>query len=158
MSIVYLALGTNLDDRRANLQNAIIALPPALTALESSFIYETLPWGVMDQPAFLNMAVRGETKLKPRELLTQIKHLEKQLGRQPSIRYGPRKIDLDLLFYDDLVLHTSELIIPHPGLQQRAFVLVPLADLAPEFIHPVSGKTVRQMLAEVSTEGVKRYG
>ena len=158
MSTVYLALGTNLGDRSANLKDAIAALPPTLSALESSPVYETAPWGVTDQPAFLNMVVRGKTEYAPRELLKQLKLLETQLGRLPSIRYGPRKIDIDLLFYDDQILNTPELSIPHPGVPARSFVLVPLADLAPELVHPVSGKTIRQLLAEVNTDGVLRYG
>ena len=157
-SIVTLALGTNLGDRPGNLQAAIAALPPAVTVLEQSFVYETLPWGVTDQPSFLNMVIKGETRQKPQELLKKLKELETQLGRLPSIHYGPRKIDIDILFYDDLILDTPELTLPHPHLHERAFVLVPLADLAPEQIHPVLGKTIRQLLAEVDTTGVKRYG
>jgi 2-amino-4-hydroxy-6-hydroxymethyldihydropteridine diphosphokinase len=157
-STVYLALGTNLGDRPGNLQNAIAGLPPVVTVLESSPVYKTLPWGVTDQPAFLNMVIKAETHSEPLELLKQLKLLETRLGRLPSIRYGPRLIDIDLLFYDDLILNTAELTIPHPNLHERAFVLVPLSDLAPEFIHPVTGKTVRQLLAEVSATGVKRYG
>ena len=157
-STVYLAMGTNLGDRPGNLQNAIAGLPPVVTVLESSPVYETLPWGVTDQPAFLNMVIKAETHSEPLELLKQLKLLETRLGRLPSIRYGPRLIDIDLLFYDDLILNTAELTIPHPNLHERAFVLVPLLDLAPEFIHPVTGKTVRQLLAEVSATGVKRYG
>ena len=156
--IVYLALGTNLGDRPANLRAAIAALPPGVTVLANSPIYETPPWGVTDQPAFLNMVIKGETHLSPQRLLKHLKHLETRLGRVPSIRYGPRKIDLDLLFYDDILLNTPELTIPHPRLHERAFVLVPLADLAPELVHPVLGKTVRQLLAEVDTTGVKPYG
>ena len=157
-STVYLALGTNLGDCPGNLQNAIAGLPPVVTVLESSPVYETLPWGVTDQPAFLNMVIKAETHSEPLELLKQLKLLETRLGRLPSIRYGPRLIDIDLLFYDDLILNTAELTIPHPNLHERAFVLVPLSDLAPDFIHPVTGKTVRQLLAEVSATGVKRYG
>jgi 2-amino-4-hydroxy-6-hydroxymethyldihydropteridine diphosphokinase len=157
-SIVYLALGTNLGDRPENLRAAIAALPPAVTVLERSPVYETPPWGVTDQPAFLNMVIKGETRRKPQRLLKHLKSLETQLGRLPSVRYGPRKIDIDLLFYDGILLKTPELTIPHPNLHERAFVLVPLADLAPELLHPVFGKTVRQMLAEVDATGVKRYG
>jgi 7,8-dihydro-6-hydroxymethylpterin-pyrophosphokinase len=87
-----------------------------------------------------------------------LKHLETQLGRAPSIRNGPRLIDVDILFYGDLVLNTSELTIPHPHLQERAFVLVPLADLAPDFVHPAFGKSVGALLEAVDTTGVKRYG
>jgi 2-amino-4-hydroxy-6-hydroxymethyldihydropteridine diphosphokinase len=156
--IIYLALGTNLGDRPANLRAALAALPPVVMVQGSSPIYETPPWGVTDQPAFLNMVIKGKTRLGAQNLLKHLKHLETRLGRVPSIRYGPRKIDLDLLFYDDILLNTPELTIPHPSLHERAFVLVPLADLAPELVHPVLGKTVRQLLAEVDTTGVKPYG
>jgi 2-amino-4-hydroxy-6-hydroxymethyldihydropteridine diphosphokinase len=157
-NIVYLALGTNLGDRPGNLQATITAFPPAVKVLEMSPIYETLPWGVTDQPAFLNMVLKGKTRLAPLALLTHLKDLEIQMGRRPSVRYGPRKIDIDLLFYDDIILNTTRLTIPHPNLHERAFVLVPLADLAPELVHPVFGKTVRRLLAQVGTAGVKRYG
>ena len=155
---VTLALGTNLGDRPANLQAAIAALPPVVTVHQQSFVYETLPWGVTDQPSFLNMVIIGETSQKPLELLKSLKELETRLGRIPSIHYGPRKIDIDILFYDTLILDTPQLTLPHPHLHERAFVLVPLADLAPERIHPILGRTIRQLLAEVDTTGVKRYG
>jgi 2-amino-4-hydroxy-6-hydroxymethyldihydropteridine diphosphokinase len=158
MHIVYLALGTNLGDRPANLQAAVAALPPAVTVLEKSPVYETQPWGVTDQPAFLNMVIKGKTRQGPQNLMRHLKLLEARLGRLPSIRYGPRKIDIDLLFYDDMLLNTPELTIPHPGLHERAFVLVPLADLAAELIHPVFGKSIRQLLGELDTSGVQRYG
>ena len=154
---VTLALGTNLGDRPANLQAAIAALPPVVTVHQQSFVYETLPWGVTDQPSFLNMVIIGETGQKPLELLKSLKELETRLGRIPSIHYGPRKIDIDILFYDTLILDTPQLTLPHPHLHERAFVLVPLADLAPERIHPILGRTIRQLLAEVDTTGVKRY-
>jgi 2-amino-4-hydroxy-6-hydroxymethyldihydropteridine diphosphokinase len=157
-NIITLALGTNLGDRLGNLRAAIAALPPAVTVLEQSFVYETLPWGVTDQPSFLNMVIKGKTHQKPQELLKNLKELETQLGRIPSIQYGPRKIDIDILFYDNLIFDSPELTLPHPHLHERAFVLVPLADLAPERIHPVFGRTIRQLLAEVDTTGVKRYG
>ena len=156
--IIYLALGSNLGDRLANLKAAIAALASVVTVLAESPIYETPPWGVTDQPPFLNMVLKGETRLAPLALLEYLKQLETQLGRLPSIRYGPRLIDMDILFYDELVLNTPELTIPHPHLQERAFVLVPLADLAAELVHPVFGKTVRQFLAAMDTTGVKRYG
>ena len=157
-AIVYLALGSNLSDRTANLEAMIAALPPAVKVLELSPIYETPPWGVTDQPAFLNMVIKGETTLAPEALLAHLKRLETKLGRLPSIRYGPRLIDIDILFYGDLILNTPALTLPHPHLHERAFVLVPLADLAAEFIHPILEKSVSQLLAAVDTTGVKRYG
>jgi 2-amino-4-hydroxy-6-hydroxymethyldihydropteridine diphosphokinase len=157
MHIIYLALGTNLGDRFANLQAAIAALPPAVRVRSRSPVYETLPWGLTSQPAFLNMVLKGETALAPVELLKHLKLLETELGRLPSVRWGPRRIDMDILFYDQLILDTPELTIPHPRLHERAFVLVPLADLAPGLVHPVLGKPVSQLLAAVDTTGVKRY-
>jgi 2-amino-4-hydroxy-6-hydroxymethyldihydropteridine diphosphokinase len=154
---IYLALGSNLGDRAANLQTAIAALPRAVTVLAQSPVYETPPWGLTDQPLFLNMALKGETSLGPVELLKQLKMLETRLGRLPAVRWGPRLIDMDILFYADLVLDIQGLVIPHPRLHQRAFVLVPLADLAPDFVHPVFCKPVRELLAEVDSTGVKRY-
>ena len=158
MPIVYLALGTNLGDRLANLQAAIAALSPAVKVLACSPIYKTEPWGLTDQPAFLNMIVRAETGLPPLELLKTLKQLELELGRLPAVRWGPRRIDLDILFYDDLLLDTPDLKIPHPRLPERAFVLVPLADPAPELVHPALHRTIRELLTDVDTKGVTLYG
>jgi 2-amino-4-hydroxy-6-hydroxymethyldihydropteridine diphosphokinase len=155
--IIFLALGSNIGDRFANLQAGIASLPPAVRVLAKSAVYETPPWGFTDQPAFLNMVLQGETALAPEELLKYLKHLEAKLGRLPTVRWGPRQIDIDILFYDELILDTQELVIPHPGLPERAFVLVPLADLAPGLVHPLMGKTIRQLLAEVDVAGVKHY-
>jgi 2-amino-4-hydroxy-6-hydroxymethyldihydropteridine diphosphokinase len=155
--IAYIALGTNLGDRSANLRAALEAFPPDVRVLAESHVYETPPWGYADQPAFLNMAVRTETDLEPEALLGYLKQLEAQLGREPSFRNGPRRIDLDILFYDDLVLDESSLSIPHPRLHERAFVLVPLADLAPDLRHPVLGQTVREMLATNDSAGISQY-
>jgi 2-amino-4-hydroxy-6-hydroxymethyldihydropteridine diphosphokinase len=155
---IYLALGSNLGNRLANLQAAIAGLQPDMTARSQSPVYETPPWGITDQPAFLNMALEGKTDLEPVALLTRLKQLEVELGRRPSIRYGPRLIDLDILFYDHLVLDTPELTIPHPRLHERAFVLVPLADLAPDLVHPLLGQTVGALLETIDTTGVERYG
>ncbi|MBE3038513.1 MAG: 2-amino-4-hydroxy-6-hydroxymethyldihydropteridine diphosphokinase [Chloroflexi bacterium] len=155
--IIYLALGTNLGDRFANLQAAIAALPPAVRVLAQSPVYETPPWGLTDQPAFLNMVLKGQTALAPVELLKHLKLLETELGRLPTVRWGPRRIDMDILFYDKLILDTPELTIPHPRLHERAFVLVPLADLEPDLVHPVLGATIKQLRSALDTTGVKRY-
>jgi 2-amino-4-hydroxy-6-hydroxymethyldihydropteridine diphosphokinase len=156
MPIVYLALGTNLGDRRANLQAALEALPPSVVVRRASPVYETPPWGMTDQPAFLNMVVEAETEQSPEELLAHLKHLETILGRTPSVRYGPRLIDMDILFYEDRVIDSPGLTIPHPSLHERAFVLVPLADLAPDLIHPLLGKTIRDLLTGVDASGIVR--
>jgi len=155
--VIYLALGTNLGDRLANLLAAWAALPPLAVVRQSSPIYETPPWGLTDQPVFLNMVLKGDTSLTPQELLKQVKLLETKLGRVPAVRWGPRQIDMDILFFDDLVLDSPELTLPHPHLHERAFVLVPLADLAPGLYHPVLHQTIRELLAAVDTTGVKRY-
>ena len=149
-----LALGTNLGDRLANLRAALDALPPEVVLLDKSKIYETPAWGFEDQPAFLNMAIKGGTDLEPEPLLKHLKQLETRLGREPSFHWGPRLIDIDLLFYDDLILDTPRLVIPHPRLQERAFVLVPLADIAPDFIHPILGKTIRQLLEGMDNSNI----
>jgi len=155
---IYLALGSNLGDRLANLKGAVAALPPGVTVQAESPVYETPPWGYTDQPPFLNMVLQGATELQPLPLLAHLKQLERRLGRGKTFRWGPRRIDIDILFYEDLVLETPRLSIPHPGLAQRAFVLVPLADLAADLRHPVLGKSVRELLARVDANGVKRYG
>lgn len=155
--IIYLALGTNLGDRLANLHAALAALPPSVIVRQFSPIYETPPWGFADQPVFLNTVLKADTPLTPQKLLKQLKHLETRLGHVPTVRWGPRQIDIDILFFDNLVLDSPELTLPHPHLHERAFVLVPLADLAPGMLHPVLRKTIRELLAVVDTTGVKRY-
>lgn len=152
---IYLALGTNLGDRNANLRAVVEALAPEVVVLAKSRIYETPAWGVEDQPPFLNMVVKGETELAPAAVLSSVKQLERELGRKPTFRWGPRLIDIDILLYDNLVLDARELVIPHPHLHERAFVLVPLADLAPDLIHPVLHKTIRALLDVVDTSGIR---
>jgi len=157
MSLIYLALGTNLGDRLANLRDAIAALAPDVRVLSESTVYETPPWGYTDQPAFLNMVVEAETGLNPRALLETLKKREDELGRVKNFRYGPRHIDLDILFYDNLVLDEDALEIPHPRLHERAFVLVPLADLAPEFVHPVLGQDIKALLSALDYEEISPF-
>lgn len=154
---VYIALGTNLGDRLANLRAAVAAMPPEVTLLAESHVYETPPWGYEDQPPFLNMVVKAETTLEPEPLLKYLKQVEAELGREQNFRWGPRLIDLDILFYDDLFLDTPPLVIPHPRLHERAFVLVPLADVAPELVHPVLQKSIKDILSELEMEGIARF-
>ena len=110
---------------------------------------ETEPWGVRDQPKFINMAAKMETSLGPEKLLNILKKIEVEMGRIPTIRWGPRVIDLDILFYDDLIMKTPDLEIPHPGIKDREFVLRPLAEIAPDKVHPVLKKSVKELLGEI---------
>jgi len=148
--LVYLAMGTNLGDRHNNLKEALQLLADKVEIAAISRLYETAPAYVLDQPAFLNMAVKGRTSLLPIDLLTYLKDMETKIGREKTVRYGPRKIDLDILFYDDWVVNIPlQLHIPHPRMVERAFVLHPLADIAPDFIHPILKQTVSELLAEL---------
>jgi 2-amino-4-hydroxy-6-hydroxymethyldihydropteridine diphosphokinase len=156
--IVFLGLGTNLGDRRQNLELSIQSLPPKMKVLARSQIYQSPPWGYVDQPAFLNMAVKAETALEPEALLAYIKEVEITVGRKPTFLYGPRLIDIDILFYSNCVIHSQRLTIPHPLLQERNFVLAPLADLAPDFIHPVTKEKVADLLARVGVSDLVLYG
>jgi 2-amino-4-hydroxy-6-hydroxymethyldihydropteridine diphosphokinase len=151
---VYLALGSNLGDRVQNLKAAVSALSPQMVVKAKSNIYETLPWGYDDQPRFLNMALKAETYLKPEPLLKHLKRLEIALGRKATFQNGPRLIDIDILLYDDLVLDTPALTIPHPHMHERGFVLLPLTDIAPDLIHPVTKKSVQEMLATSNLGGI----
>ena len=127
--MVYLALGSNMGNRLANLKNAVSQLARQMNVKKESPVYETPPWGFADQGAFLNQVVNVETHLKPEALLSHLKRLEASMGRVASFENGPRLIDIDILFFDDVVMDTPTLVIPHPRLHQRAFVLVPLAEL-----------------------------
>ncbi len=155
---IFLGLGTNLGDRARNLARARSLLPPQVVILAVSPIYETEPWGLKEQPRFLNQVVQVHTTLPPQALLDYLKAIERRMGRDfQQVRYGPRVIDLDILAYEDRIVNTAQLQVPHPRLEQRAFVLIPWADLAPQWRHPVTGQTLTAMLAHVDTTGVRAY-
>ena len=154
---VYLSLGANLGARLANLRRAVQRLAPSVTVTRASPVYETDPWGHPDQPNFLNQVVEARTDLSPADLLALNQRIEADLGRVPTFRYGPRAIDIDILFYDHAVVDAGGLQIPHPRLAERAFVLVPLCDLAPALVHPVTGLSAAQMLEQAGREGVRPY-
>ena len=153
---LFLSLGSNLGYRLGNLRQAVIALGEVMTVEAVSPVYETMPWGKRDQPDFLNICLRGRTNLEPRPLLQAIKTIEQELGRQPAERWGPRLIDIDILFYNRLITQSETLTIPHQSLTERAFVLAPLADIAPDLVHPQSGKSVVAHLAALGSSTVCR--
>ena len=154
---VYLALGSNLGNRLANLKNAISNLTPQMDVKKKSPVYETPPWGYADQPPFLNQCVMAETYLDPESLLAHLKRLETVLGREPSFENGPRLIDIDILFYDDEIIDSPPLVVPHPRMHTRGFVLVPLNDIAPDLVHPVLGKPVSELLLDVERVNIHEY-
>ncbi len=151
MPTAYIGIGSNLGSREKNCKDAISLLTKdGIAIIKLSSMIETEPWGVTDQPKFINMAVKAETGLGPEELLKVLKKTEIAMGRSPGTRWGPRVIDLDILFYDDLVIKTAEMEVPHPGIKDREFVLKPLEEIAPDKIHPVLQKSVKMLLEELS--------
>jgi GTP cyclohydrolase-4 len=153
---IYLALGSNLGDRRGNLAAALQHLREIMEITDISSVYETEPVGYLDQPRFLNLVCSGKTALTAEGLLKQAKEIEAGMGRQPTFRNGPRPIDIDILFYDDEQIANDALTVPHPRMAKRAFVLVPLAEIAPDMIDPASGRTTQELLDAASQEGVKK--
>ena len=154
---IYIGLGTNLGERETNLRDAVKAFAPKISVLAKSLLYETAPWGFSDQPNFLNQVIAAKTNLSSFELLAYLKNIEASLGRKPNFRNGPRIVDLDILFYDDCVIQEDQLIIPHPRLHLRAFVLVPLVELAPKLKHPKLGRTMQDLLHSLGREGVEQF-
>jgi 2-amino-4-hydroxy-6-hydroxymethyldihydropteridine diphosphokinase len=155
MTRAAVAFGGNLGRPRETFRDALAALAaePGVTVLAASRLWRSEPWGLRDQPAFLNAAVLLETWLAPAELLARLKAMERSAGRTPGLRWGPRPLDLDLLFHGDDVRTGTELTLPHPGLPERTFVLEPLAEIAPGWVHPVHGKRCAELLAELRASG-----
>jgi 2-amino-4-hydroxy-6-hydroxymethyldihydropteridine diphosphokinase len=159
MNTVYLIIGGNLGDREHNLEQArdLLAIF-AGDISKASGIYETAAWGKTDQPAFLNQALRLQTALTPRKLLQTILKIEKTLGRKREEKYGPRLIDIDILLYNQEIVEEEGLSIPHPEMQQRKFVLLPLAEIAGKITHPISQTTIAEMLSGCGdTLNVKKF-
>lgn len=163
MAIAYLCLGSNIGDKVAFIQQAVKMLTSTqqVTTVRSSAFYETEPWGQKDLEWFVNSVIEIKTKLPPRELLNLCKSVEKQMGRQenPKNGYSNRNIDIDILFYGDLIVEEKDLIIPHEHLHERAFALVPLLELIPDYEHPKFGKSLLQLHEELETfDDVFLYG
>lgn len=150
MATVYLALGSNMGDSLGHINTAIKLLGTSVRDIRQAHIYKTRAVGYTDQPDFLNTAIQGKTDLEPMELLSFVKKIEKDAGRTWSFRFGPRQIDIDIIFYDDQVMDTKDLTIPHPALIGRDFVLKPLCDLDPGLKDPNTGRTVKQLLDSLS--------
>jgi 2-amino-4-hydroxy-6-hydroxymethyldihydropteridine diphosphokinase len=150
MSTVYIGIGSNLGDREKNCIRALELLErKGIPVKKRSSLYETEPWGAKDQPLFINMAVEIETALSPPELLNMIKETEKEIGRKPSSRWGPRIIDLDILLFNSTVVEDDSIRIPHPLMHERDFVLKPLSEIAPDAEHPLLHKSIRELLLQL---------
>ncbi|MDR1508574.1 MAG: 2-amino-4-hydroxy-6-hydroxymethyldihydropteridine diphosphokinase [Synergistaceae bacterium] len=157
MTLCALSLGSNVGNRLENIRTAVELLMRRTGKITAkSEVYETEPWGVEFQPRFLNACVMLETDLSPRALLSETQTIERELGRVARERWGPREIDIDILTYGDMLLNEEKLVIPHPLMGERAFVLVPMLDIARDFTHPSDGTSINEFLAETGREGIVR--
>jgi len=153
MPQVYIGIGSNLGNREENCKRAIsLLIERGIKLIRSSSMIETEPWGIKEQPRFINMAIEIETEQKPKELLSTLKEIESEMGREGNTRWGPRIIDLDILFYDDLIIKTPELEIPHKGTYDRIHVLEPLSEIAPAMIHPVLRISIKELVEMASSQ------
>ena len=148
---VFIGLGSNVGDREGNLNKAAGLLRNEMKLLKISSMYETEPMYLTDQPWFVNCVAKFETNLAPKELLERLRNIERRLGRQENVKYGPRSIDLDILFYGNEVINESDLKIPHPKLYERRFVLVPFVEIEPDRVHPIYGTSVAALLANLDS-------
>ena len=156
--MIYIGIGANLGDREKTLQNAVGVLDahPEIAVIATSAVYETAPIGGVDQPRFLNAVLQICTRLSVRKLLNYLLSVERQFGRTRRTRWGPRTLDLDILFYGDAVIHQPGLQVPHPHLHERAFVLIPLCDLNPHLEHPVLRQSMRVLAASLRDSPVRK--
>jgi len=150
MPIIYIGIGSNLGDREENCKKAIALLEQkGIKVLKRSTLYETEPWGFKKQPKYINMAIEAVTDLEPEELLRTLKEIEVIMGRVTGVRWGARVIDLDILLYDDIIIKTPHLKIPHQYMQEREFVLKPLCEIAPDKVHPAFKKSIKKLFTEL---------
>jgi len=149
MATAYIGIGSNLGNRQENCLRAIELLQRGrVIVTKRSSLYETEPWGMKDQPRFINMVIQIETSLEPKELLTVLKDTEKEIGREKLSKWGPRTIDLDILLFDDIILHEDNLTIPHPLMHERDFVLRPLCEIAPDIHHPLLKSSMYELMQQ----------
>ena len=153
---IFLGLGSNLGNREKNIINAVDEISGLVNQLDCAPLYETKPWGVEEQPLFLNTAVSGEYDREPSDLLDAIMNIEKKLGRnrENEVRWGPRVIDIDILLFGKRIIHSEPLVVPHPRLKERMFVLLPLLDLEPQAVEPGTGLRYSSFMQESEAQGI----
>ena len=150
MSLVAISMGSNLGNRLSSLRKAILLLKKeGFNIIKTSDVFETPPFGVTNQPRFLNACLLMDTEINPADLLEKLKKIENEVGRIQRFRWGPREIDLDIIFYDEKVIDGPSLKVPHPHMHERPFVLIPLKQISPQWVHPILKKTVKQMAEDL---------
>lgn len=154
MTHIFLALGSNVGERKKNIETAITLLSQRVSNIKKASFYETRPVGYVEQDNFINTALEGDTDLNPGDLLGFVKRIEKKIGRIQRFKWGPREIDIDILFYGNILYNKNDLTIPHPRLYERDFVLQPLSDLNPDFIHPGLNKSIKQLRIHLKNKSI----